>query len=328
MRTLSPAPSGFVDPSTGAPRFGSYVGPLPPVELGASPMKRALRRKKWWWLAITSPELWISVAVVRMGYATSAFVFAFDLGARRMLVDRTFVSPPRAVEIADDPHVVGAVARFGFGKSSVVLERPERSTLRLRASLEGLDLDVSLDETSAPEAITAIARLGPDLASATEKRMFANVRGAAVVAGRRFALDGAFGGYDYTHGMMPRHTRWNWAFGMGRATDGSPVGFNVVRGFVGEAECAAFDAGGVFPLEEPRFDFDAAKPDQPWRIVGADVDLTFDVGAVHAQYTNLLLVRSRFVQPVGTFRGRLRVGDRDVLVDGLPGVVEDQDVLW
>jgi hypothetical protein len=149
-----------------------------------------------------------------------------------------------------------------------------------------------------------------------------------VVAGRRFSVDGGLGGYDYTNGAMPRHTRWRWAFAMGRARDGEPIAFNVVEGFVGEAECAAFARGRVLPLHEPRFEFDVRESSAPWKLRADGMDLVFDVGAVHAQHTNLLFVRSRFLQPVGTFRGTIRVGDREVELDGVPGVVEDQDVLW
>ena len=66
----------------------------------------------------------------------------------------------------------------------------------------------------------------------------------------------------------------------------------------------------------------------PWRLVGDGIDLAFRPGGVHAQRTNLLVVKSRFVQPVGVFTGTVRVSGRDVQVESLPGVVEDQDVLW
>jgi hypothetical protein len=335
MRTLSPVPRAFIDPDTGAPAFGSYAGPLPRIDLGLALVDRALRRKKWCWVALASDEVWVSLAVVRLGYATSAFAFVFDLKARRMLVDRTIVGPPRAAEVGDDPHAAGVLARFGFGRTSIALERrAERSTgdasqtCELRARFAELDIDVSFDESVAPPAIAAIAQLGPSLASATEKRVLAKVRGSAVVSGRRISLDGAIGGYDYTHGMMPRRTRWKWAFAMGRAKDGAPVAFNVVQGFVGEAECAAFRTNGVFPIREPEIAFDVERRERPWRLVADGMDLTFDVGAVHEQHTNLVLVRSHFVQPVGTFRGTLRIDGRDVEVDGLPGVVEDQEMVW
>jgi len=43
---------------------------------------------------------------------------------------------------------------------------------------------------------------------------------------------------------------------------------------------------------------------------------------------NLGVVRSRFLQPVGEFRGTLALAGQTVSLDGLPGVVENQDVLW
>jgi hypothetical protein len=328
MRTLSPAPRAFVDPATGAPAFGSYTGPLPPIDLGGIALvDRALRRKKWFYVAVASDEVWVSLAIVRMGYATSAFAFVFDVPARRMLVDRTVLGPPRAAEIVDDPHASGMVARFAFGRSKLALER-RGTSCELTVRLADVAIDVFFDESTAPPSVAAIAQLGPDLVSATEKRALAKVRGSVVAAGRRISLDGGMAGYDYTHGLMPRNTRWKWAFAMGRAKDGAPIAFNVVQGFVGEDECAAFRSDRVFPIREPRIDFDVDHPERPWRLVANGVDLTFDVGAVHEQRTNIVLVRSRFLQPVGTFSGTLTIGDRAVELDGVPGVVEDQDVLW
>ena len=327
---LPPAPTAFVDPATGAPAFGSYAGPLPPVTLGSALVDRALRRKKWFFVAVSSEEAWMSLAVVRMGYATSAFAYVFDRAAGRMLVDRTVVGPPRAATIADDPHAEGVLATFGLGRSSVALER-RGGTCELRARFAELDIDLSFEPSSAPPSISAIAKLGPSLTSATEKRALARTRGQIVASGRRISLDGAMTGYDYTHGLMPRNTRWRWAFAMGNAKDGQPIAFNVVQGFVGEAECAAFRREGTFPIAEPRFELDidhASRPERAWRLVGDGIDLTFDVGAVHEQHTNLVVVRTRFLQPAGAFRGTLRIDGRDVELDGVPGVVEDQDVIW
>jgi hypothetical protein len=327
MRTLSPSPRAFVDPATGAPAFGSYEGTLPRIELGSDFVDRVLRRKRWVWIALSTEEIWLSAAIVRMGYATSAFAFVFDLRAKRMLADETIVAPPPLAVVADDPHAPGTLARFGFGSRRLAIER-RGEVNELRGRVGPLEIDATVDESAAPPPIAAVARLGPGLASATEKRALASARGTVTVAGRRFSVDGGLGGYDYTNGSMPRHTRWRWAFAMGRTRDGELVAFNVVEGFVGEAECAAFGRGRVLPIHEPRFDFDARNPTAPWRLRGDGVDLVFEVGAVHAQLTNLLLVRSRFLQPVGIFRGTIRAGGRDIELDGVPGVVEDQDVLW
>jgi hypothetical protein len=176
--------------------------------------------------------------------------------------------------------------------------------------------------------VAAIAELAPGLASATEKKPLLPLSGSVVADGRTLSLDQGTGAYDYTHGLLERRTRWRWAFGMGQLGGGDPVAFNVVNGFVGEAECAAFSASEVHPLGEPKISFEPGRPDGTWRLVGDGVDLTFEPGAVYAQRTNLLVVRSRFLQPAGLFRGTLRLGDREHALDGVPGVVEDQDVVW
>lgn len=327
MRTLAPAPRALVDPLTGAPAFGSYVGPLPRVALDATLAERVARRKRWWWLALACDEAWVSLAVVRTGYAASAFAFVWDRHARRMLFDRALVAPPWAASVTDDPHGGGELGRFGFGRSRIALaRRPGDLRCALDVRLGRLAIDASFDDVPAP-SVAAIARLssGP---SVTEKRALAAARGSLEIDGRRIALDGALAGYDYTQGLMPRHTRWRWAFAMGHSANGAPVALNVVDGFVGEAECVAFRDGRTFALAEPRIQCEPDRPERPWRIAGDGVDLEVDVGAVHAQRTSLGVVRSRFVQPVGLFRGTLRVGDERVVLDGVPGVVEDQDVVW
>ena len=52
--------------------------------------------------------------------------------------------------------------------------------------------------------------------------------------------------------------------------------------------------------------------------------------AVHAHrdVRDLLVLRSRFIQPLGFFAGRLRIRGEEIALSELPGVTEDQDMLW
>ena len=326
-RILEAAPTSFLD-ATGTPAFGAYAGPMPRVDLGPLGLgDRVARRKRWVYAAVATEELWLAVALVRTGYAATAFAFAYDLVGKRMLVESTVIAPSLVARVGDDFHAQGELARFAMGKTRLTMSR-EGTTLGLHVRMRDLEVDAAIDESSGPPAISAIARLGDGLLDATEKRALLAVRGTARCGSRTIALDNGVAGYDYTHGLLPRHTKWRWAFALGRTVSGEPFGFNVVQGFVGEAECAAFLSGEVVPLAEPSFEFDVSEPMRPWRIRGPGIDLTFEPGAVHAQATNLLVVKSRFVQPVGTFSGTVNVRGRDVRVSGLPGVVEDQDVLW
>ena len=327
-RVLAAAPTSFLDAATGEAAYGAYAGPMPKIELGALSLRdRIARRKRWVYAAITTEELWISLAVVRTGYASTLFAFAYDLVGKRMLVDRTLLGSTSAARVADDFHAPGEVAQFSFGKTRLALSR-RGSRLDVHLRMKNLEVDASIDESVGPPAISAIAKLGERLLNATEKRVLLGVTGRARCGAREIALDGGSAGYDYTHGLLPRHTQWRWAFAQGQSVGGEPFAFNVVQGFVGEAECAAFVSGQVLPIAEPTFHFDTADPSKPWRLNGPGIDLVFVPGAVHTQMTKLVVVRSRFVQPVGTFAGTMRVAGRDIQVAGLPGVVEDQDVLW
>lgn len=328
MRTLAPAPSSFLDPKSGEPAFGAYAGPMPRVALARLGLAdRIARRKRWVYAALSAEGVWIALGIVRTGYASTVFAFACDVTNARMLVDRTSMAPTTAARVADDPHSPGELAAFSFAGTSLSMTRAG-GALALRGRVGDIEVDATVDESSGPPAISAIAKVGEGLFDATEKRALMRVRGRARCGGREIVLDDGVAGYDYTHGLLPRHTKWRWAFALGRAASGERLGFNVVEGFVGQPECAAFFEDAVLPLEEPRFVFDAEHPDRPWRLEGEGIDLEFEPAAIHAQKTNLLVVRSRFVQPVGTFRGSLRLQGKDVRVDGLPGVVEDQDIYW
>ena len=327
-RILGPAPPSFLDAATGEPAYGAYAGRLPGVDLGRLGLRdRIARRKQWVYVAFTSDGIWIALAVLRTGYAATLFAFAYDLVDKRMLVDRAVLGPASAARVTGTFHAPGELAHFSFGLSRLALTR-RGSSLDLHLRLKNLEVDASIDESVGPPGIAVIAKLGRGLLNATEKRLLLAVTGRARCGAREIALEGGSAGYDYTHGLLPRRTKWRWAFAQGRRVGGEPFAFNLAQGFVGEAECAAFASGRVLPLAEPTFHCDVADPSKPWRVQGPGVDLVFAPGAVHRQITKLVLVRSRFVQPVGAFSGTIRVGGRDVQVAGLPGVVEDHDALW
>ena len=102
------------------------------------------------------------------------------------------------------------------------------------------------------------------------------------------------------------------------------------EGFVGAAECAVWVDRELYPVTEGRFAFDPASPMSPWTVGSADgaVDLRFEPAGLHAEHKNFGIIASRFIQPVGMFRGAVRAGDRALELDRVWGVVEDQEVLW
>ncbi len=332
MRILAAPPASVLSTSTGALEEGAFRGPLPRVDLGPgeSPLFRLAHHKKWTYLAIATDELLIGVAIVDLGYVANAFAFAFEKG-RGMVIDRSAIGPPFAVRVSDDAEE-GALARFALGGTRLCVERPVGSSaydVDLRA--KGIEVRARLDTLGAPPPVAVIAKLPGGCVNTTQKRALLPVTGTAILDGRTFRLDGGLAGIDYTHGFLARHTAWKWAFLLGRARSGEKVAINLVEGFVGEAECAVWVDDDLVPVGEGRFEFDAARPMDLWRVhtrCGA-VDLAFEPGGVHAEEKNLGLVRSRFLQVAGTYRGTITLPGRAPLVlDAALGVTEEQDVLW
>lgn len=328
---LAPPLASVLDPaSNNTPRIGAYRGPLPPVDfspLGHTRLFHAVHEKRWVYIALAADPLAVGLAIVRLGYAANAFAFAHHR-ERGMLFDRTALAAPWRATVADRTDAPVVATFDGGGLRARVSSIPGGLLVDLHG--DRLTLTAKLGPAPGP-AISVVAPVAGGVVNATEKRALAPLEGSLELAGSRLSLDGGFGGVDYTHGLLARHTAWRWAFLQGRATSGEKVAVNLVQGFVGEPECAVWVDDELYPVGEGRFDFDAAAPSSPWRITTTDaaVDLAFSPAAIHAERKNLLVVRSRFVQPVGAFDGTLTLPGRSPLtLERALGVVEDQDVVW
>lgn len=332
MRALASPPLTVVDPKTLLPSYGSYRGALRRSELGAlgeGGVGRALREKRWVWASITQDDLMIAFAVVDLGYASNGFAYAYVPG-RGLVAHASVVGLPRLSRVKQTAtrRIDARLRDPRLGIRITHEDHDPQIEVALRSST--LELNATLDTRVAPPAITAIAPLDQGIVDVTEKRVLLGVRGSALVAGRRLSLDGALGGYDFSHGLMPRHTKWNWAFFMGRDAAGTPVAANVVGGWTREHECAVWAKGDVHGVAEARFAYDATRLGGDWKVSTPDgaLDLVLTPGAIHTEEKDLGIVRSAFKQAVGRYQGALVVdGVRHVIEDAI-GVAEEQDVVW
>jgi hypothetical protein len=336
MRILAERPASIVDPSSRAVRPGSYRGGVPPIDGAALARGRVFRlkhEKRWIYASVAAGDLLVGAAVVRLGYAANGFAFAFDRAAGRITARTTAVAPPHASKVGLGGGE-GAHARFTWGGTSIAFERGRgERDYRLEIHAPELRVSARLGTEGAPPEIGAVAHLaGPaGLFNCTQKGSLLPVVGEALVAGKHHDLGGGLGGYDFTGGLLPRHTAWRWAWALGRARTAERVGLNLVQGFVGEPECAVWIDGELVPVSEGRIELDRDKPLAPWtvRTVGGEVDLRFTPADMHAEERDFKLLRSHFLQPCGAYSGTIRLPGRKPLeLDEVLGVVEDQDVLW
>jgi hypothetical protein len=142
--------------------------------------------------------------------------------------------------------------------------------------------------------------------------------GRVVLGGEEHVID-ELGCIDDSAGFHARETAWSWSAGVGRLTDGRAVGWNLVDGAhdaqTGSERAVWVEGSG--PVELPPLAF----ADD----LSAVGDLRFTAEATRQRRDDLVLLRSDYVQPFGTFTGELPGGL--VLAQGR-GVMERHSALW
>ena len=239
--------------------------------------------KSWRYVGVYGPELMVCAAIVRIGPARQSFWAVWD---RHSLLERT---------------------RFRPG--SVRLQ-----TGRVRIDDGPVRLELTLDEGPGVESVCST---GEGYAW-TRKQGGVRAHGTATIDGTPVPID-ARAVIDDTAAYYARHTQWRWSAGVGRATDGRAVSWNLVHGVndppSGSERTIWIE--GAEPFEPPPSDF----ADDLSSVDG----LRFTAEATRQRRDNLLVVRSSYRQPFGIFRGELPGG---VILAEAYGVMEEHDAWW
>lgn len=269
--------------------------PLPPVRMPAWRGSRPLKR--WRYVGVFGPDLMLCVGLARVGPARQSFWAVWDRATRR-LRERTRRS--------------GGGVRLGIDRPGRVLVYDD-----------GVEIDLMLDEVDGVETICADG----GAYAWTRKQGGVRAHGHVVLDGVVRELD-AFALIDDSAGYHARRTAWRWSAGVGRVEDGRRVAWNLVAGINDpprESERTVWVSGVPYEVgPTARFTDDLAA------VSTADgVDLAFAAEAVRERSENLLLVRSDYRQPFGTFAGELPGGRGELLAlaEGF-GVMEAHRALW
>jgi hypothetical protein len=274
------------------PYRGAFGAPRPPaldgLALPPEPMPARLGArplKAWRYIGVFGPELMICVAAVRIGRARQSFWAVWDRRAGR-LHERTWLS-------AGGVRLTPGSARVSDG---------------------GAELSLAFAETGGVESV---CRSG-DGYGWTRKQGGIPVHGTVRLDGGRARAIAGRAVIDDTSAYYERHTRWRWCAGVGTAEDGRALAWNLVQGV---NDPARGSERTVWVDGVPR------ETDPVAIASGLDAvgDLRFRAEACREHRQNLLVVRSRYRQPFGTFSGTLPGGPQ--LHEGF-GVMEDHDVWW
>lgn len=248
--------------------------------------------KRWRWVGIFDEDLMACAAQVRIGPARQSF-WALHEPATGALRERTRLLPRRGeVELA-----------------------PGRVLIEDR----GVRLELELDEDEGFSARCANGRSE----SWTRKQAGIQARGTLVLDRARPRAVESLAVIDDSAGWHARVTEWHWSAGVGLASDGAPLAWNLVSGVndppVG-SERAVWVRGAPHEVAPVEFEEDLSA------IRGEDgSELRFTATAERSRRDNLLVVSSDYRAPFGTFSGTLPGGIE--LVQGR-GVMEHHRARW
>ncbi|GLE07458.1 hypothetical protein PINS_up017769 [Pythium insidiosum] len=314
--------------------------------------------KFWHYISVDTPQYFVGAAVVKLGYVNDAFVYVVDKTTAemekfeftgRLPGDLGMSFAPSSIDdkicTSFSPLASSEFIKFCFDSASD--EWVMTSNVTMTGAIHGETRKFVADlRLRREEALALLFPVGNDTMrpAYVHKGAGAAVRGsfqlgsAAVVDAAKVH---ALGGIDWTRSMALRCTRWNWVSTSFRARVTTT---SIVYDINGESqENAIWINGKVYVLRGVDFEVPKHAPvSEPWHVrsmaaaagLGNAVDLTFTpVGGSREDHTHLVVAESDFVQPFGTFRGRVTLhADAetriDVDVENAFGVVEDHYAVW
>jgi hypothetical protein len=265
--------------------------------------------KRWRYVGVFNEELMACAAVIQVGPARQSFWALYSRSEDR-LRERTHLLPlHRRVELV--PGLPRAEDRGQDG------HEPKPARLHVRDA--GVRLDLRLEEDEGIEALCPNGRQEVW----TRKQAGVRARGTLALEGGAARDIEASAVIDDTAGYHARHTEWWWSAGVGESPDGVPLAWNLVAGVndpPSGSERAVWVAGE--PHESPPVSF-TANLDRISCLDGSELDFTAE--AERSRKENLLVIKSDYRAPFGTFSGALPGGM--ALARGF-GVVEHHRALW
>lgn len=321
------------------PTFGMYAGAIPDVDLdrarvpGRPGPLAGLRLKQWEHWLIVAPELAITLAVVDVALTRLVWVQVIDRRTGDRLEHRRegpFVRARIARSLLDERTEGGA---SGLSVNIYNHLAAGKHTLVAACRTKGLQ-DVSLDLRAVcgadNEPIAVVLPVGRGRAMYSHKAALP-VGGSVILGDERLVLDPAqcTAILDVHKAHYPRDTWWNWATAVGFDDRGRRIAFNLTRNVVIDPayrENAVWIDGQLDLIGSASFALEA----DPWtaRTDDGALEVAFDALGERGEDVDYGVMKSKFRQRYGTFRGKVRVGDDDLALTDAFGLFEDHTARW
>lgn len=310
-------------------------GHVNPAAIGWSrtPLHRANtnywgRKKQWEYWGIVTPTHIIGVVLSNLDYAGIYSLYVLDRATGREWNREATV--PLVRDAVLPRHALEGTAKSAGGSVHVVIEQDESGAV-LRATAEGMDLEVDLPATGR-DLMAVVVPWTARRFQYTVKDLGRPVSGRLVLEGATIAIDAetSFAVLDHGRGKWPYKSTWNWGAGS------EPGGARAIQlggqwtDRTGSTENALFVAGVAHKISEDlTWSYDRTDWTRPWTVSGDRVQATLTPEHVREARTQLFVLGSDTHQAFGTWSGWATTdsGDR-ISLDGLVGWAEEAIQRW
>lgn len=333
-RLLEPVPLCKTDGKLNPDAVGWATSPLIQCNLKGD----WLRKKKWNYWAITSPDALFSLTLSNVDYMGLAFIYFLDFHTLEF-TEQTVMAPFGAGcllgETVDEP------VHFEHKKMQLTMQ-PGGDQIYLKAASPAfggkkLSAEFLVTNPKGHETLNVVIPWSEDRFQFTSKQNSLPAEGKVYLGERvvDFPRGASYACLDFGRGKWKYKSFWNWAGGSGKQ-GGHLVGLNFGGGWTdqtGMTENALTVDGKILKIgDDLEFKYDSTHFIQPWtiRTKSSDlVDLTFTPFYERIAKSNVWVIRSEVHQMIGRFSGSLNLGEGKTLpISDLIGWAEDHHALW
>lgn len=305
--------------------FGLYEGPIADTTTHAWDFnskilpRRRVERKAWIYLGVFSRDFYAGMAIVDAGFLSTAFSYIYIPAEKYFIEDK--ISLPMGFKHGFDATLSDTwrLGRYEFlpGAGKIVVNIRGKYDLSATFWLKNNGLS-----TIAPSQNNRPFNF-------TYKEMSLACEGEFIYGDRRQKFAGDYGILDYTKGYPPRRTEWNWLSMVGKTESGKSLAVNLVDKFNDSIENALWLDGKPHSLSTAHFHYIRPPEKSIWRILTRDnvFEARFRPFGARQEDLNAGFLKSKFVQPYGTFDGQIKLGDETEKFTGF-GVTEDHLAVW
>lgn len=299
-----------------------------------------LRKKKWNYWCVTSPDMLFSATISHLDYAAVLFVYVLDLKTQKFHEKTTLIPLGIGCRM---PEEVAATVRVDTKEMKIHFEEEGDATLikvdcpNFSGENQPLSAEIKVHRPNGHETLNVVVPWSKSRFQYTSKQSALPAEGVVKWEGGEYKLESGetFGCLDYGRGIWPYRSTWNWAAASG-VVAGKTVGLNFGGQWTdgtGQTENGLIVDGKLSKINEKiQWEYDSTDYMKPWRLTTEEsnqVSLTFIPLFERVAATKAVIIESEVHQMIGTFSGTIRTDTgEEIRIENLLGWAEDHAAKW